>query len=141
MHHGLVFESRHGRAAEIAGWSNLLAAFAVAGVALRGGLGPSGAIAVLVGAFTLLRLAMASRVTLPFAALAGSLAVSATFGALAWVFGHVFESVPSAPSIAGVLGALVSGLAPAWAYAAVAQHRRALVPDSLVSPVSSAAHR
>jgi hypothetical protein len=137
VHHAFAFESRHGRAAEIAGWSNALAALGFGVLTFRGGLGEAASVAALVVSFALLRLAMAHLATLPLAALAGTLAVAGGGGLLAWTFGHVFETEPAAPVTAGILGALASALAPAWAYAEVARHRREHVPDSLVSPVSS----
>lgn len=136
VHHALAFESRHGRAAEVAGWSNALASLGLGVAAFRCGLGEVAAVAVLVASFALLRLAMTHRATIPLAALAGSLAVAGVGGLLAWTFAHVVETEPAAPSIAGIVGALVSALAPAWAYATVARSRRADVPDSLLSPVS-----
>jgi hypothetical protein len=136
VHHAVAFESRQGRAAEVAGWSNALASLGFGVLAFRCGLGEAASVAALVVSFALLRLAMAHLATLPLAALAGTLAVAGGGGLLAWTFGHVVETEPAAPSVAGIVGALASALAPAWAYATVARHRRQHVPDSLLSPIS-----
>ena len=94
-----------------------------------------GAIGAVVLVFVLLRGALAHRNTVFIPASLGTLAVAAVGGGLAWLFGHVIE-VPSAPSIAAVLGAVLSALAPAWAYATLAQRRARDIRDSLVDPVS-----
>ncbi len=134
----MFLESRHGRAAEIVGWSN---AFAAVGLGLAAyhvlALAPLWAAGVFVAAFVVLRFALAHKATLGLAALLGTLAVSAIGGGLAWTFAHVIESIPAAPQIAGVLGALLSAFGPAWAYATVARHRARRVPDSLIEPVSA----
>jgi hypothetical protein len=132
----IQYESRAGRAAEIAGWSNGVAAVAAgAGVWLEArswGLAFGAALV----AFVLLRLALAHRVTVWVAAIVGTLSVAAAGGALAWLFSHVSES-PAAPPIAAALGALVAGALPGWAYATLARRRASDVPDSLVTPVPS----
>ena len=134
----MVYESRHGRAAEVAGWSNALAAVCLALAGHRLGLGALAALAVFVAAWALLRLALVHPTSLAFAALLGTLAVAAAGGGVAWTFGHALEDVhAAAPQITGIAGALAGALVPSWAYATVARHRRAHVPDSLVSPVSS----
>lgn len=137
IHHAFVFESRHGRAAEIVGWSNALAAVVAGASAFRGldlALLPSFAVTVV--AFALLRVAMVHRFTLGLAALAGTLSVAAAAGVLAWTLGHVVEAYAWAPHALGIVSALTSALAPAWAYASVAAHRRQQVPDSLLTPLS-----
>ena len=134
--HHLVFDaSRAGRSAEIAAWSNGLAALGLGGGAYALTRSWPGALGVAVLVFVLLRGALAHRHTVWVPATLGTLAVGAVGGALAWLFGHVVE-VPSAPSIAAVLGAVLSALAPAWAYANFAQRRARDIRDSLVDPVS-----
>jgi hypothetical protein len=140
--HAVFDESRGGRAAEIAAWSNAAAAVAVAlAIIVAGwdrlavhaawlGLG-AGAITLLV-----LRLALTNRLTVWIAALAGTLTVAAIAGVLAWLFGHVVE-IAQAPSIAAVAGALLGALAPAWGYGHIARRRASDVRDSLVDPVSA----
>ncbi len=137
IHHAFVFESRHGRAAEIVGWSNALAALVVGAAVYRGlELTLLLALGATVLAFVLLRLALAHRLTLGLAALAGTLSVAAVSGLFAWTLGHAIESYAWAPHVLGIASALGGALAPAWAYASVAAHRRQQVPDSLISPVS-----
>lgn len=140
VHHAVAYESRHGRAAEVAGWSNLLASLGLGLAANRLGAAPLAALLVAALAFVLLRVALVHRTSIGVAALLGTLAVAAVGGGLAWTFGHALEEVhPAAPQMAGVAGALLGALLPAWAYATVAQHRRNDVPDSLLGPASSKA--
>ena len=142
LRHAVFDESRGGRAAEIAAWSNAAASVAIAlAIIVAGwdrlaihaawlGLG-AGAITLVV-----LRLALTSRVTVWVAALAGTLTVAAIAGVLAWLFGHAVE-IAEAPSIAAVAGAILGALAPAWGYAHIARRRARDVRDSLVDPVSA----
>ncbi|MDB4934386.1 MAG: hypothetical protein JWP87_1358 [Labilithrix sp.] len=138
----MVFaESREGRAAEIAAWSNGATAVAVALAITVLGWSRlpvhSAWLGLAAGAFTLLvlRLALAHRFTVWFAAVAGTLTIASLGGSIAWVLGHVIET-PSAASIAAVVGALLSALAPAWSYSRIAKRRAESVRDSLVDPVS-----
>jgi hypothetical protein len=132
----IVFDaSRAGRCAEIAGWSN-----AVAGLGLAGGVFALTrswpvSIGAAIAMFVLLRAALTHRLTIWVAAAFGTLAVSAAGGGLAWLFAHVLESSSTAPSIAGVLGAVGAAILPAWAYGRLAQ-RREHVRDSLLDPLS-----
>jgi hypothetical protein len=132
----VFYESREGRAAEIAAWSNALVGLA-AGVALWLELGSwvlaFGAAALV---FLVLRVALAHRVTVWIAAVVGTLVVATAGAALAWVFAHVIE-IPSAPPIAAVLAGLALGALPGWAYVQLARSRANDVPDSLVTPVPS----
>lgn len=135
LHH-LVFDaSRAGRSSEVAAWSNGLAALGLGGGAYALTRSWPGAIGVVVLVFVLLRGALAHRHTVWIPACLGTLTVAAIGGGLAWLFGHVIE-VPAAPSIAAVLGAFLSALAPAWAYATLAQRRTRAIRDSLIDPVS-----
>jgi hypothetical protein len=142
IRHAVFDESRGGRAAEIAAWSNGASALAVAAaVTVRGWerLPVHAAwVGLLAGGLTLLalRLALAHRLTVWLAAVAGTLTVAAVGGTLAWLFGHVVETA-AAPSIAAVAGALLAALAPAWSYANIARLRAGDVRDSLVDPVSA----
>lgn len=141
LRHAIFDESRQGRAAEIAAWSNGASACAVAlGVTVLGwghapihgawlGLG-AGAVTLL-----LLRLALAHRVTVWIAAVLGTVTIAALGGSLAWLFAHVIE-IPSAPRIAGVLGATLAALAPGWSYAKLVRRRADAIRDSLIDPVS-----
>ena len=132
----VVFDaSRAGRSSEIAAWSNALASLGLAGGAYALVRSWPLALAVAVIAFVLLRVALAHRLTVWIAAALGTLAVGAVGGALCWLFGHVLEQA-AAPWIAGALGALLSALAPAWAYGSLAQRRERNIRDSLVDPVS-----
>ena len=142
IRHAVFDESRGGRAAEIAAWSNGATA---AGVALAVVVLGWDRLAVhaawlglVAGTLTLavLRLALTHRLTVWVAALTGTLTVAAIAGALAWLFGHVVETA-GAPSIAAVAGALLGALAPAWGYAHIARRRASDVRDSLVDPVSA----
>jgi hypothetical protein len=85
--------------------------------------------------FAGLRLALAHRVTVWFAASFGTLAVAAVGGGFAWLFAHLLEA-PQLPSIAAVFGAVLSATVPAWSYARLALRRAEHVPDSLIDPVS-----
>ncbi|MDB5216982.1 MAG: hypothetical protein JWO86_4909 [Myxococcaceae bacterium] len=141
IRHAIVDESRGGRAAEIAAWSNGATAVGV-GLAISvlgwerlaihaAWLGLAGAVLMLV----VLRLALTHRLTVWVAAVAGTLSVAALSGSLAWLFAHVVENA-EAPSIAALAGALLGALAPAWGYAHIARCRANDVRDSLVDPVS-----
>jgi hypothetical protein len=142
LRHAVFDESRGGRAAEVAAWSNAAAAVAIALAIIVAGwdrLAVHAAwLALVAGASTLvlLRLALTSRLTVWIAALAGTLTVAAIAGVVAWAFGHVVENA-EAPSIAAVTGALLGALAPAWGYAHIARRRASDVRDSLVEPVSA----
>jgi hypothetical protein len=132
----VFYESREGRAAEIAAWSNALVGIA-AGVAAWASLRSWGiAFGVALVAFVLLRVALAHRVTVWIAAVFGTVVVGASGGALTWLFAHVIE-VPAAPPIAAAIAALVTGALPGWAYLQLARHRANDIPDSLVAPVPS----
>jgi hypothetical protein len=128
-------ESREGRSSEIAAWSNALASIAI-GVAifLRTHSWPF-AICLPIIVFGLLRGALAHRFTLWIAAAAGTLAVAAVGGGLAWLFAHVIEAA-WVPAAAAALGAAISALLPAWAYSRLSQRRIDQQPDSLIEPVS-----
>jgi hypothetical protein len=135
-------ESREGRAAEVAAWSNAAAAVAIALAIMVAGWERLAVHAAWVGlgagaiTLVLLRLALTSRLTVWIAAGTGTLTVAALAGVVAWLFGHVVE-VAAAPSIAAVAGALLGALAPAWGYAHIARRRASDVRDSLVDPVSA----
>lgn len=127
--------SRQGRPYEIAVWSNAVASLLVAGAtfyAVRAAV-PTILSAVLL--FVALRLALISRHTVWIAATLGTLAVGGGAGGLAWLFGHVIETAGAA-SIAGVLGAMMGALGPAWAYSELVRRRSESVRDSLMDPVS-----
>jgi hypothetical protein len=144
VRHAVFDESRAGRAAEIALWSNGASALAVAasaGALLWSRLSLHAvwiALALGVVTFAGLRLSLAHRVTVWIAAFAGTLTIAALGGSFAWVFAHVLE-MPDAPSVAGVLGALVAALLPAWSYAQLARRRANHVRDSLLDPISGPA--
>ena len=127
--------SREGRCSEIAAWSSALASLALAAGAWWFARSWQIALGVFVLGLASLRVALAHRLTVWIAASLGTLAVGAVGGGLSWLFAHVVDD-PTIPSIAAVAGALVSSLAPAWAYASVAQRRAQDVPDSLFDPVS-----
>jgi hypothetical protein len=95
-------------------------------------------IGLVAGAVTMivLRLALAHRYTVWLAATLGTLTIGALGGLLAWLFAHALE-MPSAPSIAGAIGAVLAALAPAWSYAHLAGRRAENVRDSLVDPISA----
>jgi hypothetical protein len=134
--HHLVFDaSRQGRPFEIAAWSNAVASLGLGAGTYALTRSSSAAVGAFVLAFVLLRMALAYPQTVCVAASLGTLSVGTVGGALSWLFAHVIEA-PSAPSIAGVAGALLSAIAPAWAYANLAQRRAQDIPDSLVEPVS-----
>jgi hypothetical protein len=135
-----VFEvSREGRAAEIAAWSNAATALAVAGAVASVAWSRVHVHALTIGlacglvAFVALRFALAHRVTVWVAAVAGTLTISALGGSAAWLFAHVVDSA-LAPSIAAVAGALGAALAPAWGYAQLARRRAEHIRDSLIDP-------
>ncbi len=138
----MLDESRGGRAAEIAAWSNGASAVIVAAAITVIGwnrLPLHAAWAGLCGGalmLVVLRLALTHRLTVWLAAAAGTLTVAAAGGALAWLFAHVLEEA-AAPSIAAVIGALVAALAPAWSYAQIARQRAGDERDSLVEPISA----
>lgn len=140
--HAVFVESRQGRAAEIAAWSNGACAVAIAigAFALAWPLmhGNAAWLALISGALTLLllRLALTNRVTVWIASALGTLTVAAAFGSLTWLFAHVIE-IPSLPPVAAVLGGLLGALAPAWSYAQLARRRADAIPDSLMEPVSA----
>ncbi len=129
--------SRHGRAAEVVGWSNAVAALGLGAGAVALGAPILGGVVAAVIAFALLRFALAHRVTLCLAACMGTLAVAASGGALAWLFAHAIESWPSAPWVGLVAGAIAAGVVPAWAYHELAVLRANGIPDSLVQPAPS----
>ena len=141
LRHAIFDESRQGRAAEIAGWSNAASALAVAGgtTALTWSRIPVHAawVGLVAGALTLLllRLALTHRTTVWIASAIGTLTLSALGGSLAWLFAHVLE-VAWAPSVAAVVGALLAALPPAWGYAQIARRRAECVRDSLIDPIS-----
>lgn len=139
--HVLFDASRAGRASEIAAWANAVSAITLgAGAAALswGKLPIHGAWIggfVAVASFALLRLSLAHRTTVWIAAGFGTLTVATLGGALSWLFAHVID-LPALPSVAAVLGALVTAAVPAWGYAQLARNRREGMPDSLVDPVS-----
>ena len=135
LHHVVFHASRAGRAAEVCGWANALAALGFGGGVYWLLQSIPGAICTAIISFVLLRAALANRVTLWLAAACGSLAVSTTAGALVWVFAHVIEH-PAVPPILAVASAITSATLPAWSYAQLARHREE-GPDSLLDPVSS----
>ena len=130
----VFFESRHGRAAEIAAWSNAVAAlgaaasvhFAVHAWVLTAVTAPL--------MFVALRLALVNRKTLWVAAAFGTLSVAITAGGLGWLFGHVAER-EAVPPIACAVAAALAGLVPAWAYTQLASIRE-VTRDSLVDASS-----
>jgi hypothetical protein len=132
---------RWARATEIATWANAASALAVAGgvTALMWTRLPAYAIWIGLGggvlAFAALRLSLAHRFTLWIAAAFGTLTIAALGGGLFWLFAHVLES-PAAPSIAGVVGAIVAAVGPAWGYGHLARDRAESRRDSL-QPVSA----
>jgi hypothetical protein len=127
------YESRDGRAAEVAGWSNALAAIAMGGaVVWQHGTWAAAGATILV-AFLALRLALTNRVTVWLAAAVGTLTVGGATGALAWLFGHVAE-LAWVPPIAGLVVGVAAAALPAWAYTQIARQRLADVPDSLLEP-------
>lgn len=127
--------SRAGRSFEVAAWSNAAASLALGAGSYAGTRSWQIALGTAVVAFVLLRGVLTHRLTVWIAASFGTLAVGAVGGGLAWLFAHVLDA-PSAPSIAAVLGALLSATVPAWAYAELAQRRAQDIRDSLVDPVS-----
>lgn len=138
--HALVFaSSREGRAAEIVGWSNGLASLAL-GIALAAWARAPWALAGLAALvlFVLLRLALAHRVTVWIAALAGVLTTAAVGGGVGWVLGHAIESWAFAPALAAASGALAVAGPTAWAFSRYLRRRAEDAPDSLVDPVSLA---
>lgn len=135
MHRVVFHASRAGRAAEICGWANALAALGFGGGVFWLLHSIPGAICTAILSFVLLRAALANRVTLWIAAACGSLAVSAGAGALVWVFAHVAEH-PAVPPVLAVFAAIACATLPAWSYAQLARHREH-GPDSLLEPVSS----
>ena len=141
LRHAIFDESRQGRAAEIAGWSNAASAVVIAagvGAFTWSRLGLHAVwVGLAVGAITLalLRLALAHRTTVWIASTLGTLTLATLGGSLAWLFAHVLE-IPSAPSIAAILGALGAALAPAWSYAQLARRRAEHIRDSLIEPIS-----
>lgn len=142
IRHAVFDESRGGRAAEIAAWSNGASAVAIAAAVTALGWERLPVHAAWVGllsgalALVVLRFSLTHRLTVWFAAAVGTLTVAAVGGALAWLFAHVVE-IAAAPSIAAVGGALLAALAPAWSYASIARRRAEDVRDSLVEPVSA----
>jgi hypothetical protein len=135
IHHAVFHASREGRAAEIVGWSNLVASVGLGVGAFVRTHAWLAFVVVTAGTLVLLRLALTHRVTVPVAGLVGTVAVAATGGGLCWVLAHVIESIPSAPMIAAALGALASAVLPVWGYRRIA-HLREHTRDSLVDPVS-----
>ncbi len=133
LQQSFAYESREGRAAEIAGWSNALAAMAIGGaVVWQHGTWAAAGVTVL-ASFLALRLALTNRVTVWLAAAVGALAVGGAAGALAWVFGHVAE-LPWVPPFAGLVAFVAAAAMPAWAYTLIARQRLGGVPDSLLEP-------
>lgn len=135
LHHAIFYASRDGRSAEIAAWSNAVASLGIGVATFFVMHSWPFAICLPLIAFVLLRLALVHRLTIWIAASFGTLAVSGLAGALVWLFAHVIE-IPSAPSIAAVIGAVAAATLPAGAYARLAQRRAEDVRDSLVDPVS-----
>jgi hypothetical protein len=141
VRHAIFDESRQGRAAEIAGWSNAASAFVLAlglGVLTWSRIGVHAVwVGLVAGGITLalLRLALTHRTTVWIASALGTLTLAAMGGSTAWLFAHVLE-IPSAPSIAAVLGAVLAALAPAWSYAQLARRRAEHMRDSLIDPIS-----
>jgi len=142
VHRAIFVASRHGRAAEIAAWSNA-AASAVVAAALSASLwsriGSHAAwlgLVVFAATFAFLRLSLAHRTTIWLAAFAGTTTVAGAGGGVAWVFAHVIEA-SAAPLIAAIAGALLAGAPAAWAYAHLAKRRAHCVPDSLLEPLSA----
>jgi hypothetical protein len=133
--------SSQGRAAEIVGWSNAAAAGA-GGIAIGYRTGtPLGGLVAFAVAFAGLRLMLAHRKTVGFAALLGTSAVAGAAGSVTWLFAHVVDRAGFADAL-GIMGALVGGAVSAWAYADLAGKRHAKVPDSLVaSAVPSSSER
>lgn len=142
LRHVVFDESREGRAAEIAAWSNGLSSLLVGGAVTAFGWSKlpvhSAWFGLAAAALTLLllRLALTHRYTVWVAALVGTLTIAALGGAVAWLFGHVIEA-PAASWVAAVVGALAASLAPAWSYRHLARRRAHDVRDSLMSPVSA----
>jgi hypothetical protein len=136
LRHLLFNASRHGRCAEIAGWSNAVAAlgFATGAMVLLNSWILAAGVFVL--AFVLLRLALANRLSLGVAACCGTIAVAGAGGGVAWLFAHVLESYPSAPWVALVVGGIAAGALPAWAYGRLLGLRESGVRDSLTHPES-----
>lgn len=134
--HAIIYESRAGRAAEIAGWSNALTAVLAGAGALYATRGVALSATVLVATFVALRVALAHRWTVWVAAALGTVAVGTAFGALAWLFAQLLET-PSAPTTAAILCAVGSAVLPASAYARVARLRADEAPDSLVRKPST----
>lgn len=116
-------------------WSNAAASLGIgAGVFVQThAFAPS--IAAATAAFLLLRVALAHRWTVRVAAALGTIAVAALGGGLAWLLAHVFESIPSAPIVGALLGAIGSAALPLWAYVQLARYREQS-RDSLIDPVS-----
>jgi hypothetical protein len=135
MHHVVFHASREGRAAEIVGWSNVVASLVLGGAIFARTRHAGLSVAVAVVALLLLRLALANRVTVRIAAVLGTVAVAAMGGGASWVLAHVLESVPSAPIVAAVIGTALSAVMPVWAYGRIA-HLREHTRDSLIDPVS-----
>ena len=137
----ILVESRQGRAAEIAGWSNAASAVAVAAGAVALAWSRLGSHALWLGlptgavALFLLRLALTHRMTVWIAAVLGTLTIAVLGGLLSWVFAHALE-MPTVPPIAAAVGALLASLAPAWSYGQLVQRRAESVRDSLIDPVS-----
>lgn len=142
VHHAIFHESREGRAAEVIAWSNGATglAFGMLVAWLAWGRGPTPALglglATAALAFCALRLALANRYTVWVAGVLGTTTIAALGGTLAWVFAHLFESLPALPAIAAAVGGALAASAPGWSYAQLARHRSDDVRDSLVSPVS-----
>jgi hypothetical protein len=136
LHQAIVYEPREGRAAEIAGWSNAIVGIGVGALVWSETSSVALAVPAAIAAIIVLRLALAGRMTVWFAAVAGSMAVAAVGATLAWLFAHAIES-PLAPPIAAALGAIGAGAVPGWAYARLAKLRAEDVPDSLLTPARS----
>lgn len=134
VYRGLFYESQNGRAAEIAAWSNALAALGLGAVAYLGAHSWILALVVAPLAFVGLRVSLVNRKTLWIAAVFGTLAVAGAAGGMGWLFGHLAEA-RAVPPIACALAALGAGLVPAWAFSKLATIR-AVTRDSLIDASS-----
>lgn len=135
LDHAIFDASRHGRVAEITGWSNAFASLGLGGLVYLLTSSWQVAVGTPIVAFILLRIALVNRHTVWIAASLGTLAVSGLAGFLTWLFAHVAE-IPWLPSVAAVIVALASATVPAWAYGRLAQRRTSHIRDSLIDPVS-----
>ncbi len=134
LHRGLFYESQNGRAAEIAAWSNALAALGLGAASYFVLTSWVAAVVVAPLAFMGLRLSLVNRKTLWIAAVLGTLAVAGTAGGLGWLFGHLAEA-RAVPPIMCALAAIGAGLVPAWAFSKLASVRE-VTRDSLIDASS-----